>query len=305
VLAKDDHFPEAVANVACGFRVAEHAASDPVLIAWLVAIVSEQFALSGMEQILYLAGPDAAVAERVRETIDARRPRLDLARTLRGEVGFVTVEIETTRRGGPQELHDMLAFFDLDWNTDPPRQRPVRGRAFTAGEKRFISNLLDAMEADVLRRARRAIAGAGRPYADRAALYRELANVPRPEHNPVTAVSENLIPLFGSADEGGMRVRALEEAIMAGAALLAFKARRGAFPASMRAALPQSPLDPFTGQPLQYRREGEGFVVYSVGADGKFDGGRPGTPRTPGQVLFRYPRPAAGIRGPQIDRSTP
>jgi type II secretory pathway pseudopilin PulG len=38
--------------------------------------------------------------------------------------------------------------------------------------------------------------------------------------------------------------------------------------------LPDSaPLDPFTGQPLRYKKLAKGYVVYSIGEDGKDDGG--------------------------------
>ena len=37
--------------------------------------------------------------------------------------------------------------------------------------------------------------------------------------------------------------------------------------------LPASPEDPFTGTPLRYRNTEEGFVVYSVGLNGRDDGG--------------------------------
>jgi hypothetical protein len=38
------------------------------------------------------------------------------------------------------------------------------------------------------------------------------------------------------------------------------------------------PIDPFSGQPLVYRRQGEDFVLYSAGIDQRDDGGRFGTP---------------------------
>jgi hypothetical protein len=34
-----------------------------------------------------------------------------------------------------------------------------------------------------------------------------------------------------------------------------------------------APLDPFTGQPLRYKKLAKGYVVYSVGEDGNDDGG--------------------------------
>jgi hypothetical protein len=43
--------------------------------------------------------------------------------------------------------------------------------------------------------------------------------------------------------------------------------------------LPAVPEDPFDGQPLRYRKAGEGYLIYSVGPDLKDDGGarKPGT----------------------------
>jgi hypothetical protein len=43
--------------------------------------------------------------------------------------------------------------------------------------------------------------------------------------------------------------------------------------------LAEVPVDPFDGRPLRYRRTDQGFVVYSVGEDGKDDGGKQEPPR--------------------------
>ena len=90
-------------------------------------------------------------------------------------------------------------------------------------------------------------------------------------------------------DDVDNRTQAQEEVTLAGASLLAEKARTGAFPE----VLPDGFPDPFTGQPLGYRREGDtGFVVYSVGPDGRFHGGRPGEDEyDPNHAWFRFPGP--------------
>lgn len=47
------------------------------------------------------------------------------------------------------------------------------------------------------------------------------------------------------------------------------------------------PDDPFSGQALRYRKTNRGSVLYSVGADGKDDGGQ-GTPGVKGPgIVFR------------------
>jgi len=38
--------------------------------------------------------------------------------------------------------------------------------------------------------------------------------------------------------------------------------------------LSEVPTDPFSGNPLIYRKTPSGFIVYSVGLNGKDDGGR-------------------------------
>jgi hypothetical protein len=80
----------------------------------------------------------------------------------------------------------------------------------------------------------------------------------------------------------------MEDAVMAGAALLAYRARHTAFPDRLEEALPAAALDPFSGRPFRYRREGDGFVVFSVGAVGTFDGGEPGAKIDSREVYFRY-----------------
>jgi hypothetical protein len=61
----------------------------------------------------------------------------------------------------------------------------------------------------------------------------------------------------------------------AGLALLQYRRTHDAFPETLEALGLGELLDPFTNQPLHYRPEGEGFVVYSVGEDGKDNDGTP------------------------------
>jgi hypothetical protein len=56
-----------------------------------------------------------------------------------------------------------------------------------------------------------------------------------------------------------------------------YRQTHGHWPASMSALAPDlltaSPTDPFDGKPLRYRRLADGVVIYSVGPDGKDNGG--------------------------------
>jgi len=91
-------------------------------------------------------------------------------------------------------------------------------------------------------------------------------------------LSKALIANFGAAF---MKEAMLEATIVAsrtGLACRLYKSRTGQYPENLEALVPgilkEVPIDPFTGKPFVYRREGEGFIVYSLGSNEKDDGGR-------------------------------
>jgi hypothetical protein len=65
-------------------------------------------------------------------------------------------------------------------------------------------------------------------------------------------------------------------------ALERYKLRHGTPPSELAALVPQFlsavPLDPMSGKPLRYRLNTGGFVLYSVGEDGRDDDGDPSSP---------------------------
>jgi hypothetical protein len=66
-------------------------------------------------------------------------------------------------------------------------------------------------------------------------------------------------------------------------ALKRYQLRHGEYPADLSALVPEIlpavPADPVDGKPLRYRRSADGtFVLYSIGYDGKDDGGDGGSP---------------------------
>ncbi len=76
-------------------------------------------------------------------------------------------------------------------------------------------------------------------------------------------------------------------------ALRDHKVAHGAYPESLDAIAATYPgplpVDPFSGGPLHYRVEGDGFVLYSVDRDGVDDGGTEGT-RSKGDLVWSATR---------------
>ena len=81
-------------------------------------------------------------------------------------------------------------------------------------------------------------------------------------------------------------------------ALEQFRAARGnRYPNGLAELAPDylaAPLmDPFNGQPLHYRKQGAGYMLYSVGPDLKDDGGRRRTGGSNGDIVFAVINPPA------------
>jgi hypothetical protein len=87
-----------------------------------------------------------------------------------------------------------------------------------------------------------------------------------------------LVPAFEAAFEAENRAHTREALGQLGFALAAYRADHGTYPDGLNALAPkylsQVPNDLYTEQPLHYRRQGAGFLLYSVGANGVDDGGR-------------------------------
>jgi hypothetical protein len=98
-----------------------------------------------------------------------------------------------------------------------------------------------------------------------------------------------LIPAVEVAFEVETRAHTREALGQIGFALAAYRADRGAYPDDLNAVVPKYisrvPNDVYTEQPLHYRRQGTGFLLYSVGANGVDDGGQTFDSKPPGDDI--------------------
>jgi hypothetical protein len=73
-------------------------------------------------------------------------------------------------------------------------------------------------------------------------------------------------------------LQATMQAMQLGIACKIFHTQTGYFPESLDqlapGIIPEIPLDPFTGKPFLYKKDGTGYILYSFGSNEKDDGGR-------------------------------
>ena len=99
------------------------------------------------------------------------------------------------------------------------------------------------------------------------------------------------LPYPESLEENLHRQLARHRTTRMGIEVLLVRATSGSFPTELPSSAEAS--DRYNGRSLGYRREGKGFVVYSVGKDGNFNGGTPESEKTDrkDQSFFRHPGP--------------
>lgn len=119
---------------------------------------------------------------------------------------------------------------------------------------------------------------AAKPYHE---VRSELAAFPAPGDG-TNPLARALLPALGNYCRKTAEFEAVVRVTRIGLRLKHHRAAQGTYPASLTAvSLSDIPVakqqDPFTGRTLCYRPDGDGFALYSVGPDGRDDGG---TPRT-------------------------
>lgn len=282
LLARDGHYQEAAINQARGFHVAEHAASDPVLIEYLIGVACESRTLSGMQSILTLSGPDTDADTCVSQAVIANAKRPSLRFAMAGETGFVCFSFVRMHQAEQYGVQEVMRVGGL--STD----KSVAKNPVPPAEQRRVHDLIDVWQADFLARMRQIVRSCDAPFAERRRVFAaagEQGELTHPAES-VNLASRVILPVYSLIDQNDTRTQARAAVTLAAAALLAEKAKTSAYPA----APPSDFTDPYTDKPLLYRREGGGgFVVYSAGPTGHFDGGKPGA-KAPGQEsLFRFP----------------
>ena len=282
LLARDGEYQEAISNQARGFQVGQHAAAaDPVLIEYRIGIACDSRALSGMQNILALAGPNTPADEDVQDQLRVfSAPSLRLA--MMGETGFDCLAYQQMHQSEQYGVQEVMRVGGLD------DSKAVSHNKVSPVEQARVHNLVDAWEADYLGHMRQVVSSCDAPVAQRRAVFAALGQQPELSDpaGSVQLASYIQLPVFSKIDWNDTRTHARVAVTLAAAVVLARKAKTGAFPSS----LPSGFIDPFTDNSLLYRREGtSGFLIYSAGPTGTFDGGKPGEKVPAQESVFRYP----------------
>ena len=299
-------------------RLARFVGQRPTLIDALVAIAIDGMACSGDQALLRSFQLTAAQSARMRRDLDSLPPISKMADTIDfGERFFYLDLVSTAARDGltsfgvllegvpsgraVKPLVDLAAGVAIDWNeilrlgnswydrlTDAFRKPTRAERKAAMGKINEDIRKLDQSTKDL------------KSFAVSAWL------------NPRQAVSRRIgaklvtgLPVMLTAADAEDRGAMQCELIRIGFALAEYRADHGSYPPKLSDLTPkyvaQVPKDIFTAADLHYRQEGTGYVLYSVGCNGKDDGGKGREDQTEGNwdlddLALRVPKPTVGTR---------
>jgi hypothetical protein len=267
VLNTDGLHDEALADCLTIFRLAEHAKADPILIAHLVSFAIQGYAVDALQETLCIGSPPS---DACRDAFDMLHPSVERASFLpamQSELAFGIWFFDYVRSSRAKDVAEMIS-------------QSVPAGSLLRSEKwcRIALALYRTVGRPLLNLDQLA---ALRMWSDYLAAFK----LPWPESQERIEATDAAVdalpawrslftrmafPVFIRAVWSRDRATASLRAAAIALSLKAYYADHGAYPDSL-GALEEAgwtlPADPFGGGPYHYRREGDGFVVWSIGPD--------------------------------------
>ncbi len=272
VQAAEGHIDEAAESCAMILRMSRHVQESPTLIGQLVGGALNDLAVSALERVLSAGDPTAATCQSLFDQMADMDQVAGLMRAMRGEVTTFGRPVFDCLRRGTMTFADLRRARE---DVPPPSLLEQAGRRGAQGIARPLTNLGETAYLGLMEEQVEAL---GRPWPESNQRLEALLSQVEHQRFPLTILTDVMMPVYSRfATARGESIAKLGTAQIA-LALTAYAGENDRYPdslAELEASGWQLPIDPFIQEPFHYRREGEGFVVWSVGRDMDDDGGRP------------------------------
>lgn len=253
----------ALRTIAVGAKIGRHMSADPTAIAMLMHLAVQAIMNRAFQRVVltYKDRPD--VLRLAAETNRQFGPPPNLRHALSGEVVICNVMMKMIRH-------------DIQGGEPPLLTRLLGSQQFRHNIRQGIS---DAFEARMLSYWRQVFVALRANGDDLPAVTRDLKALGDREHahagEPTYEMNALLMPVYATNIPlkvmHGEELARLRQTLLA---LVAVRQKTGGYPANLDALPSPVPPDIFTGRPPIYRKTSDGFLLYSVGEDGRDDGGK-------------------------------
>jgi len=260
VLSTDGRHEDALADCATTFRLAEHAKAEPTDIAQLVAFALEAIAEPPLRETLCGGSPSP---EACRDTFDQLRPSAELASVVHAMEFELALHIWISDYARHAPAADVVRM----WSGQKASRWQRAGIVLYRTVGRPLLNLNQRASLRIWAQYLDALELPWPESAERIEVIdASLGGLPLGHPMVTPEIMRGFTRIVWIRDLRTASVRAGQIAL----AVAAHRADHGSYPdslADLDAADWDLPTDPFGGGPYHYRREGGGFVVWSIGPD--------------------------------------
>ena len=296
VLAADGSPDLALAVCGVMLRVADHTKAEPTLTSQLVAYVIQGGAVAAIEDVLATTDPSPQACRALYAQLAAVDQLSPSVRAAQGELASGSLLFSRFRDGS---IADPGSPHPSGWQLGPSGWEPPNAGAWPIYQS-LGGPLLDLDELTYLGLMEMHIEAltSPPPQSSRRARDADAAFSDIPSYRAL--ITDLIKPTVATSVASRDTKQALIGAAQIALALRIYRSERGRYPdslADLERAGWKLPRDPFTDppQPYRYRRDGPGFILWSLGPDATDQGGSSPTPGPaatppPWDLPFRSPR---------------
>jgi len=260
VMAHDGHAVGAINNAALGFQLANHGYQEPTLIGYLVGVAVDAITVNNIDRIMVLHRGEPAVVAAADAALSTWQPH-SLKYSLSGETVMAIAEVGILRAG------DLSKLADIAGDGVPPSMKNV------VRSPEAFHDFIDANGLVLVNYFKDVVNASSGPYPTSSKALDALDADLAAQHGDNYMLAHILCPVFTKTVSKQAQIESRVDLARVCAAALTYKSAHGIYPGSLDQAMTSVPVDPFDLQPIRYRPDGGGFVVYSVGETGNYAGG--------------------------------
>lgn len=230
---------------------------EPFLIPYLISIAVTRLQIELLNRIISSKKLNDETLLKVLKSLETDVWQKGLTKSIESERAFFIDCARKVLKGNKEVSEELGVYKSIFWLFRP----------FIRSDSSFAMKLYDgAVEIYKI------------PYYKTSELFESLWENFRPPKSRLHILTVLLVPNFRTSFFKYSVLEAEILAARAGIACKIFQNKYGVFPEQLSQLVPdilaEVPTDPFSGNPLIYRKTPSGFIVYSVGSNGKDDGGR-------------------------------
>lgn len=254
--AQEGDVDSALASCGTALRVGRTLRDTPILISYLVVVACRAVAIRQIERALALGQPSEAALAAVQKILQEDAADTLWLETVRGERAYQDAALASLRRtgaGGTRSAADIaLDFFGP-----------------------FIGNSPTTNHAAILRLANKWVEAARLPLEEQGARFKEITALMQAPTTPMLV--RQTAPALEKTFEAHLRAQAELRCVIVMLAAERYRLAKRKWPEQpadlVPTYLPAVPKDPYSKGPILAVETQRGLTVYSVGPDGKGDGG--------------------------------